>query len=225
MDHNGTRDSDQRVTRRHLYVEFELDRSSAASCPLGEFESDFEETRQRIVGGECHTDTRVSASGCSDSCEQCETQVEVFHTVSDVTAACFCPVFDEFGCIPKVTDVTDGRVRVETYLSDRELLSDLVDALKSVSDGLHLRRLKRVESQSGDGRPETAVLSLGEVTETQRETAIKAVSVGYYSSPREASLGELADDLDISKSACSQRLNAVESKLAMSAFAGATSEG
>lgn len=224
MGDNGFPDSDKEVAPRQLYVEFELKRPSASSCPLDEFGSDFQGTRQRIVNGECHTDTEISTDGCGESCEQCQSQVEVVHTVSNVSARCFCPVFEQFGCIPKVTDVTDERVRVETYLPDRELLSELVDALKSVSEELHLRRLKQVESRPKTKRPETAVLSLDAVTQKQRETAIKAVSVGYYASPREASLGELADDIGISKSACSQRLNAVESKLATSVFAGMTDD-
>lgn len=224
MGDNGSPDSSKQVAPRQLYVEFELKRPSASSCPLDEFGSDFQETRQRIVNGECHTDTKVSTDGCGESCEQCQSRVEVVHTVSNVAGTCFCPVFEQFGCIPKVTDVTDERVRVETYLPDRELLSELVDALKSVSEEIHLRRLKQVESKSNTRQPETTVLSLDEVTQKQRETAIKAVSIGYYASTREASLGELADDLGISKSACSQRLNAVESKLATSVFTGMTDE-
>jgi len=61
-------------------------------------------------------------------------------------------------------------------------------------------------------------LDLHEITEKQREAVAKAVSEGYYSTPRETSVDELADDFGISTSALSQRLKAVESKLATAAF-------
>lgn len=65
---------------------------------------------------------------------------------------------------------------------------------------------------------DAATIELTGLTAKQRRTAVRAVEAGYYERPRETSLEELAADLGISKSACSQRLNAVESKLATSAF-------
>ncbi|MFC7193766.1 helix-turn-helix domain-containing protein [Halosimplex aquaticum] len=79
--------------------------------------------------------------------------------------------------------------------------------------------MKRIENGTAERNRDTVTLDLFEVTEKQREAVTKAVTAGYYESPRETSLGELADDLDISKSALTQRLNGVESKLATAAFA------
>jgi predicted DNA binding protein len=42
--------------------------------------------------------------------------------------------------------------------------------------------------------------------------------MGYYKRPREASLEEIADELDISQQARSQRLGAVEEKLITQLF-------
>lgn len=210
MCHTGTHNPD--VSKRRLYVEFEVETSPEASCPLKAFDRDIERTRRQTVDGTCHADTTLSTAGDGAGSE-------VVHTISEVEPACFCPVFEELGCIPEVTDVTGEKVRIETLVPDRELLSDLVDGLKSVSQGLYLRRLKRIESEPGTDRTETVELPLHEVTEKQREAVTKAVSIGYYDRPRETSLRELAASLDISKSACSQRLNAVESTLAVSAFA------
>ena len=80
-----------------------------------------------------------------------------------------------------------------------------------------MRRLTRVDSVDGD-RSNRVTLDLSTLTETERETAAMAVSSGYYETPRETSVGELAADLDITKSAMSQRLSSVESKLALAAF-------
>jgi predicted DNA binding protein len=202
-------------SHRELYAEFEIEVAADSSCPFDEFEGDIRETNQQITNGKCHTDTRLSESDC-DCGDDC---TEVVHTVSQIESTCFCPVFLRFDCLPSVTAVDGDSVRVETYLPDREKLSDLVSELKSVAGSINLRRLRAVESDAKTDRTETAVVDLHKVTEKQREAALTAVSVGYYQRPRDITLDELADKLDISKSACSQRLNAVESKLALAAFA------
>ncbi|UPV72944.1 helix-turn-helix domain-containing protein [Halorussus limi] len=46
-----------------------------------------------------------------------------------------------------------------------------------------------------------------EVTDEQREALVTAYRQGYFSVPGEVSLGELADELDISKNAASARLH------------------
>lgn len=212
----------QESQRRQLYVEFEIDIASETSCPLAAFESDVEETRQRLLDGQCHTDTTLATGGCGESCD--EGCTEIVHTVSTINPTCICPAFERFDCIPNVTAVTGSQVRVETYLPDREQLTDLVDELKSVSDGVYLRRLKSVESGTGSERTESTVIALDTVTDKQRRAAVKAVAAGYYAKPRETSLEELADDLDVTKSALSQRLKAVESKLAVAAFTESTND-
>jgi predicted DNA binding protein len=215
MASNKDSQPDPQRSQRKLYAEFEIEIAAGNSCPFDEFEADIRETNQQITNGKCHTDTTLSNNGCDcgDSC------TEVVHTVSQIESTCFCPVFLRFDCLPRVTAVDSDSVRVETYLPDRKQLSDLVAELKSVSGGINLRRLRAVESDTETDPTETAVVDLHKVTEKQRKAALTAVSVGYYQRPRDISLEELADELGISKSACSQRLNAVESKLALAAFA------
>ncbi|MFC7139988.1 helix-turn-helix domain-containing protein [Halosimplex aquaticum] len=209
--------SDRGSTTRDLYVVFEVEPSPESDCPLGDFDGRVDEIRQQFAGDDCHTDTTVRTSDCD--CEPESECTEVMHTTSPVEDSCPCAVFGEFGCVPELSAVGDGRIVLETYLPDRDHLSELVDALKGVADGLRLRQLKRIENGTAERNRDTVTLDLFEVTEKQREAVTKAVTAGYYESPRETSLGELADDLDISKSALTQRLNGVESKLATAAFA------
>lgn len=204
---------------RQLYVEFDIEPGPESTCPLGGFSGAVEEVRQQFVDGECHTDTAIFVEDCNCSPEvDC---TEVVHTASDVDTACPCAVFAEFDCVPKLTDVDGGRVTIETYLTDRGRLADLVEALRGVSASLSLRRLKRIGSIEDDSPAETVTLDLQEVTAKQREAAVEAVTAGYYETPRETTLEALAAELDISKSALSQRLTAVESKLATAVFATA----
>lgn len=64
----------------------------------------------------------------------------------------------------------------------------------------------------------TVTVDLDTLTEKQRETLEFALAEGYYERPREIDLGTLADRLDISKSAVSQRLRTAETKLITNAF-------
>lgn len=206
---------------RRLYVEFEVDPAPTSSCPLSDFEREIAEVRQQHTGERCHADVTLASDDCGCEEDDC---TEVVHTASTIEQTCPCAVFSEHGCVPKITEISGGEVVIETYLPHRELLTDLVADLKAVVDGLALRRLKRVGTHETDGREATVTLDLFELTEKQREAAATAVAAGYYSQPREVSLEELAAHLDISESAFSQRLNAVESKLATAAFAQATAD-
>jgi predicted DNA binding protein len=212
-------DSEGGQTERRLYVEFEVEPSASSGCPLSGFEQDIAEVRQQHTAEECHADVTIAPEDCGCSDDDC---TEVVHTTSHVEPTCVCTVFSEYGCIPQITEISGDEVVMETFLSDRDLLADLVDDLKAVVDGLSLRRLKRVGSLENDGRQASVTLDLFELTEKQREAAAAAVAAGYYSRPRETSLGDLAANLDISESAISQRLSAVESKLATTAFAQMT---
>lgn len=55
------------------------------------------------------------------------------------------------------------------------------------------------------------------LTDKQREVVNKAHELGYYDTPREVSLSEVAEQLDIAKSTCSEMLHRAEGKI-MSEF-------
>ena len=65
----------------------------------------------------------------------------------------------------------------------------------------------------GESGPRPCTLSVDEVTAKQMEAARLAVRKGYYQKPKEADLGDVADELGVSKSAVSQRLRALERKM------------
>ncbi len=220
---SGHTKSDGERVRHDLCVVFEIEVPPGGHCPMGEFSGDIEEVRQQLVNGECHTDTKVSTDECVCAPEQECT--EVVHETRPIGATCPCAVFGEFNCVPRLLDATGECIHVETYLPDRDRLGNLVSALREVTNGLRLRQLKRIDTAQVERNRNTATLDLFDVTEKQREAVTKAVTAGYYSRPRETSLEELADDHDISRSALSQRLNAVESKLATAAFRQASIEG
>ena len=195
-------------TTHRLYAVFEIEPDPSVSCPLDAFDGEIETIRQQVTQDDCHTDATVTRE---------DGAVEVIHSTKELDSMCHCPKFVEFDCIPQVTAVNEQTVRIETYLPDRDRLTALIEGLNTVSDSVSLRRLTRTDA--GDTAHHQAVtLDLYELTEKQREAATNALAAGYYETPRQADIGELAAQLDISKSAMSQRLNAVESKLAIAAF-------
>lgn len=202
-----TESSSSRVETHRLYAEFEITPADSVSCPVDELEGDVENVTQQLVGDDCHTDTTVES----------DDETDIVHSKKQVEGMCHCPVFVEYDCIPQITEFKSESLIIETYLPDRERLTALVEALKESTNGVSLRRLTRIDDEGTD-RSNKVVLELFDLTEKQREAATTAVAEGYYETPRETTIGELASELDISKSAMSQRLAAVESKLAVSAF-------
>lgn len=219
-DRSSTDASDS-VTPHRLYAEFEITPSESVDCPLDELDGEITDINQQFVGDDCHTDTSVTNLSVTAGTESRETidslDHGIVHSKQQLGSMCHCPVFLEYDCIPQTTAVNDGHLIVETYLPNRERLSELIDALKDVTAGVSLRRLSRIDETDSE-QSTTVTLELYDLTPKQREAATKAVAAGYYQTPRETTIGELAAEIGISKSAMSQRLNAVESKLALAAF-------
>ena len=64
-----------------------------------------------------------------------------------------------------------------------------------------------------DSGSHPCVVPIDPITDRQFEAARLAVENGYYDTPRQATLSEIGDELDVTSSAASQLLNAVEGKL------------
>ncbi|WP_458208013.1 helix-turn-helix domain-containing protein [Haladaptatus sp. NG-SE-30] len=193
---------------RTLQVLFEVKLSDDCSCPLSNPESQVENVHNQIDDGVCHAEVTV----CDDN-----DAAHVVHTTNHTERSCLCLAFSEVGCVPRIESADGDAVLIETYVSDREVISELIDRLKSVAEHVSLRRLTaRRRDAAVESTPTTVDLS--HLTAKQREAATIAVSEGYYQTPRQTNLDDLAATLGISKSALSQRLSAVEAKLATAVF-------
>jgi predicted DNA binding protein len=195
---------------RQLLAELSVDLDRSSDCPLTRIDGEVVDVHHQLVDDECRADATVRPGADDDPA--------VVHATADVTSACPCAAFAAVDCVPDVVAAAEGRLRVRTYLPDRETLTELVERLRETAVGLRLRRLRRVDRAQPAAGSETVTVELTGLTEKQREAATRAVATGYYETPREISFEELAADLGISKSALSQRLNAVESALTTAAF-------
>lgn len=157
---------------------------------------------------------------CSDGCE-CRAELETVEDGTEVREfvassvdeeTCACPVFRERDCTADIESYRDGSLFVSVTVPSRDVLQDIVSTLRERGASVKLERIRSLSTEEPEGR--TVELDVSGITAKQREAIEMAVEAGYYDySAEKANLGELADELDISLSAFTQRLRAAESKL------------
>jgi len=123
---------------------------------------------------------------------------------------CICPAFSAHRCVATIERVLGDAVAVRLSVPDRETLRDVVADLRDRGADVELARLDAAAAEE-----RTLELDVGAVTDAQREAIRVADRLGYYDDPREADLGDVADELGISRSAASQRLNGAASTLVL----------
>ncbi|MFC6767748.1 helix-turn-helix domain-containing protein [Natrinema soli] len=124
---------------------------------------------------------------------------------ADVESVCQC-VYTDGGTVLDA-QVTDGQWTLRLLFPHREELSDAVSAIEDCGVRVDIRRM--VEAGQDEELETTAAL-----TEPQQEAIAEAYRQGYYDVPREISLEELANELDISHQALSERLRRANRVLA-----------
>lgn len=207
------------ATRQKLQVELDIFPPESCACIPEELDHETDDVRRIAVDDRHHADVTVpsSESCCPERQGGC-----VLHTSADVDDDCPFHAFYAHGWVPHVVRIVDDRIRVQTYLPDREALSGIIETLRRTADDFQVRQLTKIDIDGNGEEQKTATLDLTGLTETKRATAIRAVQMGYYEQPRGASFEEVAREVGISKSALSRRLNAVEASLMKTAFAGLT---
>ncbi|WP_254769363.1 helix-turn-helix domain-containing protein [Salinilacihabitans rarus] len=186
-----------RDDRRDLRAEIRFD-VNRSDCPLAAT-GDEDVLTHQIIEDVCYV--------VSDAADD-DPSVRQTGTVMD--GCCPCSIFRHHGCVPVLTSVDGDTVVVTTYLSDRASLRSLVDELRTVVDGVSLRRLT---GPTGGEFSDVRSANLSLLSEIERETLTRAIEAGYYDDPRRIEFGTLAQRLDVSKPTLSQRLRSAESKL------------
>ena len=187
-----------------LRAVLEVEPPADVSCPVVDQTPDASSVTQTITSGTdeptCQNEVMV-VDGTTPRTEYLSTTVD---------SSCVCATLSQFECVYDLEGVQDGSLRIAISVLDRTLLGEIVSALRETDANVDVRRISRMDES------ETMELDTTEITEKQREAVELAVELGYYDRPRDADLQELATRLGISKSAVSQRLNAVESTLVRS---------
>ncbi|OVE83280.1 hypothetical protein B2G88_16690 [Natronolimnobius baerhuensis] len=173
-------------------------RSAVGSALLSETRDAVSVSQNRSPDGTC----RSTATVCTD--ETCEP----LYVEQQTPNTCVCSVLDAFDCVYSIDAVEHGNLVVTVTLEDRHQLSALIERLTDSGASVTLRHLTTF---SDDSTTTTTELETSTITAKQWEAIELAVELDYYEQPRGVTLAELADRLEISVSAVSQRLTAVES--------------
>ena len=99
---------------------------------------------------------------------------------------------------------TDGRWELSMRFPDRDAFSAYHEFLEGHGVDLELHRLADGEHVGTDE---------GELTDSQREALLLAYEHGFFEVPRETTLSAIADALDISNQAVSERLRRGQARL------------
>lgn len=105
-------------------------------------------------------------------------------------------------------------LQIVLEVADHEALTTLLETIESANVEVSTKNI----STASLSPTETVTLDLDVLTEKQRRTLALALDEGYYDRPRKTDLAALADALDISRSAVSQRIRTAEKKLVRHAF-------
>ena len=129
---------------------------------------------------------------------------------------CSCPSFRKNGCYPRFRRVEDMKAVAEVFLSSKETLRSLVADLRQSGRNASIRSL----TISGKKRDvaEMRAINVATLTEREKECIEFAVEEGYYDQDRQITLEDIADEFEVNKSTCSERLNSAESKIVKNLF-------
>jgi len=135
------------------------------------------------------------------------------YIVTDATEHCVSPVFSTADCLATPQSIRDGMLTVRVTAPSEARFEQVIDQLQ--------RRVSAVSVEwllNGDSDHRATEVEVTRVTEKQTEAIETALELGYYERPRRATLGDLADELGVTDSAVSQRLNGAERNLVKSLF-------
>jgi len=124
---------------------------------------------------------------------------------------CPCESVEQFGCPVVDVHTRDGMLYLVFHAADIEELQNIITTLRERFPQVDIRRLLRT---SGDRTNHDLVfVDRGRLTERQREVLETAHRLGYFERPKGANAGEVADELDISRSTFTEHLAAAQTKL------------
>ena len=185
--------------RRPLWVVIEIDVGD--ECPLTDVDRTIHDVDLQQMGRVCRSQVVTGE----------EDDVEVLHMERRMGTDCVADVFYDHDCVPHVTDVREDSILITVHPCDRSMIPELISGLGDVGYPSRVDRIVRIDEEVLGTPPVLCDFSL--LTEKQQEALVLAVQQGYYEQPRRATLEDLAEELDVGKSAVSHRLKAAEAKI------------
>lgn len=192
----------QKLEDRNLRVELEVERGGP--CVMDDIEGDITNVDVRLEGEKCRVDISVR--------RQTETGVETGtkQFTSDICTHCPGSVFPEYGCIPRYLRINKGSFVMETYVANTDAVASLV---KDIRDRCERVSVRSIMSTDTEEYAEHCTVDLTSLTPKQREAVTVAQKQGYFDPDTRTELGEVANEMELSTSALSQRLQRAEANV------------
>lgn len=195
---------EQRPVGEEHTIRIVLEIERGGPCVMDEIDGDILDAEIRYEDGRCRSDIDIREQTPDG------TQEHTKQFTSSICAHCPREIFSRYGCIPRYLEVGTGWFVVETYLSNTKMVSSLVNEIRECCERATLRSLTSTERQH---YTENCSVDISALTPKQREAVHTAKEMGYYDADSTVGLEQIAQRLDISKSALSQRLNRAEANV------------
>lgn len=194
----GEPDVDPPMEDRELLVVLDIERGGP--CPMDDIANEIVDVEVRLAGDSCNVDATVRHGE----------GVRTRHFSRPLCTHCPGTVFPEHGCLPRYRRIEEGSFVVETYVSDTETVAALVGDVREICERVSVRS---IVSTAGSAVEELCAVDVSTLTAKQREAVHRAQEAGYFDPESSVSLEELADRMDVSPSALSQRLGRAEANV------------
>jgi len=126
-------------------------------------------------------------------------------------SGCPCECVEQFDCPVVDVHTRDGMLYLVFHAADMSELQGVITTLREQYPEVDIRRLLRSEGNPSDH--DLVFVDRGRLTERQREVLETAHRMGYFERPKGANAGDVADELDITRSTFTEHLAAAQTKL------------
>lgn len=196
----GDEGADFSMEDRELRVVLEITRGGP--CVMDDLDGDVVDIDVRFQGGCCNVDAKVRNSEDGGVGTKFFTN-QLCH---------YCPgkVFSKRGCLPRYLHLEEGSFVMETYVSDTGTVAEIVEDVREICEQVTIRSITSTEDSDCQ---EVRTVDVEEMTPKQRQAVFQAQEAGYYDPSSSVALEEIADRMDVSPSALSQRLQRAEANV------------
>lgn len=191
--------ADPPLEDRKLRVVLEVARGGP--CVMDDIDGEVIDIDVRFKGGCCNVDAKVRDT---------EEGVATKYFSNELCSYCPGKVFSDLSCLPRYRQIRDGSFVLETYASDTDTVAEIVGNVREICETVSVRSI----TPSDDGQcEEFRTVDVSALTPKQREAVVHAQESGYYDPDSDTSLEEVAERMDVSQSALSQRLKRAEANV------------
>lgn len=135
----------------------------------------------------------------------------IFRISRPATQQCACQRIESEGCVVQTINGDEESLALSFLVEDTQTLRTVVEELEETAETVSLRRLVEGNNNLCENTP--TVLDVDALTARQEETLEVAYEMGYFEKPRDATAGEVAEELDIATTTFTEHLAAAQRKL------------